>query len=44
MRKIRDEFSRSVKRDDRRKAKAETLRRKQIRAVKQSETTQPVAA
>ncbi|AWN07437.1 hypothetical protein SEA_MANEEKUL_69 [Streptomyces phage Maneekul] len=41
MRKIRDTETRSVKRDSRRKDKAETLRRKQIRANK---SAQPVAA
>ncbi|QYW07915.1 hypothetical protein SEA_REDBEAR_69 [Streptomyces phage RedBear] len=41
MRKIRDDFSTKVVRNDRRKAKAETLRRKAIRAKK---TAQPVAA
>ncbi|AKY03451.1 hypothetical protein FDI80_gp69 [Streptomyces phage Aaronocolus] len=41
MRKIRDEYSTRTVRDSRRKDKAETLRRKQIRQVKQA---QPVAA
>jgi hypothetical protein len=41
MRKIRDEFAVRNVRDSRRKDKAETLRRKKVRAVKQAT---PVAA